>query len=275
MMLLEMAVDGFGDRVAVGSRSGGLTYRQLFDRAGAGAAVLRQLEIERVAFVDVTGPGFPVALFAGAWAGLPFVPLNYRLGDVQLRHLLARVDPAVVIEEEREVASMSGAARCRSPAQGSSWPSSRPGPKVRAPSPAAGVATPTTSPCCSSPAAPPRRPRPRCCGTGTWLSYVLGSVEFMGADDDDAALVCVPPYHIAGVADVLSNVYAGRRIVLAAGVHARALARDGAREEQSPTPWSCRPCWPASSSTSGDADDAACRRCARSGLRRRPGCRSP
>ena len=35
MMLLEMAAGGFGDRVAVGSRNGGLTFQQLFDRAGA------------------------------------------------------------------------------------------------------------------------------------------------------------------------------------------------------------------------------------------------
>jgi len=44
-------------------------------------------------------------------------------------------------------------------------------------------------------------------------SYILGSVEFMGAGEDEAALICVPPYHVAGLAAVLSNVYAGRRIV--------------------------------------------------------------
>ena len=45
------------------------------------------------------------------------------------------------------------------------------------------------------------------------VSYILGSVEFMSADEADAALVSVPPYHIAGMAAVLSSVYAGRRIV--------------------------------------------------------------
>jgi acyl-CoA synthetase (AMP-forming)/AMP-acid ligase II len=44
-------------------------------------------------------------------------------------------------------------------------------------------------------------------------SYVLGSVEFASANAADAALVSVPAYHIAGVANLLSNVYAGRRIV--------------------------------------------------------------
>ena len=35
----------------------------------------------------------------------------------------------------------------------------------------------------------------------------------MGADPDDAALVSVPPYHIAGIAAVLSSVWSGRRLV--------------------------------------------------------------
>src|SRR5262245_33899977 len=45
------------------------------------------------------------------------------------------------------------------------------------------------------------------------VSYILGSVEFGSAAEDDAALVSVPPYHVAGMAAILSSVYAGRRIV--------------------------------------------------------------
>jgi acyl-CoA synthetase (AMP-forming)/AMP-acid ligase II len=37
-------------------------------------------------------------------------------------------------------------------------------------------------------------------------SYVLGSVEFMTAGDDEATLVSVPPYHIAGIAATLTAV---------------------------------------------------------------------
>ncbi|MCY4057272.1 MAG: AMP-binding protein, partial [Gammaproteobacteria bacterium] len=45
------------------------------------------------------------------------------------------------------------------------------------------------------------------------VSYIVSSVEFMSAEEDEAALVCVPPYHIAGIAAALSSVYAGRRVV--------------------------------------------------------------
>jgi acyl-CoA synthetase (AMP-forming)/AMP-acid ligase II len=47
------------------------------------------------------------------------------------------------------------------------------------------------------------------------VSYVLGSVEFGGAAADEASLVCVPPYHIAAVANCITNLYAGRRTVIA------------------------------------------------------------
>jgi len=38
-------------------------------------------------------------------------------------------------------------------------------------------------------------------------------VEFMGALEDEAALVSVPPYHIAGISAAMSNIYACRRVV--------------------------------------------------------------
>src|SRR5581483_1728453 len=44
-------------------------------------------------------------------------------------------------------------------------------------------------------------------------SYVISTVEFMGADEDHAALVSVPPYHVAGMATILTSVYGGRRLV--------------------------------------------------------------
>ena len=44
-------------------------------------------------------------------------------------------------------------------------------------------------------------------------SYITGTVEFDSAEPSDAALICVPPYHIAGVGAALSNLYAGRKMV--------------------------------------------------------------
>src|SRR5262249_28744835 len=46
------------------------------------------------------------------------------------------------------------------------------------------------------------------------VSYVLGTVEFGAAGEGEAALMSVPPYHIAAVANALTNLYAGRRVVV-------------------------------------------------------------
>jgi len=45
------------------------------------------------------------------------------------------------------------------------------------------------------------------------LAYVLNTLEFASADEGAAALVAVPPYHIAGLANLLTNIYTGRRVV--------------------------------------------------------------
>src|SRR3546814_18743964 len=46
------------------------------------------------------------------------------------------------------------------------------------------------------------------------MSYIVGTVEFAAADDNDAIVVTVPPYHIAGISSVLSSTYSCRRLVL-------------------------------------------------------------
>src|SRR5258708_36539090 len=45
------------------------------------------------------------------------------------------------------------------------------------------------------------------------VSYVLGTVAFAAAGEDEAALMSVPPYHISAVSNVLTSVYSGRRRV--------------------------------------------------------------
>ncbi len=46
------------------------------------------------------------------------------------------------------------------------------------------------------------------------VSYVLGTVDFAGADAEDAALISVPPYHVAAVTNAITNLFAGRRAVM-------------------------------------------------------------
>ena len=63
------------------------------------------------------------------------------------------------------------------------------------------------------------------------VSYVITSVELLGADEDDAQLVSVPPYHIAaGISSVLSSLYSGRRLVYLPSFDAEDWVRTAAEE---------------------------------------------
>ena len=59
---------------------------------------------------------------------------------------------------------------------------------------------------------------------------MTGTVEFASAEPGDAALICVPPYHIAGVGAALSNLYAGRKMVYLTRFEPREWIRLAQRE---------------------------------------------
>jgi acyl-CoA synthetase (AMP-forming)/AMP-acid ligase II len=208
-LLLEMTVAGFADRVAFGSRAGGVTYGELAARAATGAARLRDLGVERLVYVATNGPAFPIAVFAAARAGIPLVPVNYRLGHDQLGALLAAHPSSMVIvdDELRSLVGDVGRARVST----AEWLDlTAPSGHDRtdgAPDDADAIAVLLyTSGTTADPKAAVLRHR-------HLTAYVTGTVEFASADDDAASLVSVPPYHVAGVSNLLTNLYAGRRIV--------------------------------------------------------------
>ena len=79
-LLLEMAVTGYGDRTAVTAGGESLTYADLGRLAVAGAELIHGNGADAVIYIGPSQPAFPVALFAAGAAGVPFIPLNYRLG---------------------------------------------------------------------------------------------------------------------------------------------------------------------------------------------------
>src|SRR5689334_2092115 len=111
MMLLEMAADGFGERVAIQNGTERVTYAELFAAAGAAAADVADAGVERLAVLDVNSLAIPVGLFAAGWAGVPFVPLNYRLTGPELERLLAGIAPAYVVTDAARVAALAPQAR--------------------------------------------------------------------------------------------------------------------------------------------------------------------
>jgi len=220
MMLLEMATTGFGDRVAFTDPGAGasITYQELYDAAGAAAHHIRKSGAARVAMLDVSNLAVPVALFASGWANLPYVPINYRLTDAEIDALLTRVEPAYLITGDDRVATYRDRAGVEAVSRGSFLDlakSSHGDGEQRSMDPEDVGVLLFTSGTTGIPKAAVLRHK-------HLVSYIVGSVEFMSAGEEEAALVCVPPYHIAGIAAALSSVYAGRRVVQLANFSADA-----------------------------------------------------
>jgi acyl-CoA synthetase (AMP-forming)/AMP-acid ligase II len=142
-----------------------------------------------------------------AIAGIPYVPLNYRLSEEQITPLLDRISPAYLISGPRnETYDFDGWVVQDSADFLSDVLNGEEVEVTWHEDPSAVAVQLFTSGTTGIPKAALLRHE-------HLVSYILGSVEFMGALEDEAALVSVPPYHIAGISAAMSNIYACRRVV--------------------------------------------------------------
>jgi acyl-CoA synthetase (AMP-forming)/AMP-acid ligase II len=210
-VVLEMAAEGAPDRVVVGARRGGLTTSDLLAHARRAAQAFTSAGVDRVAMLGLNSDAVPIALFGAAMAGVPFTPLNYRLPDDQLHAILGRVAPAIAVVDPDmadRLVDVDGL-HLLTPRQlidldeSAEAPPSGEAPFVDPESIAVLLFTSGTT---GDPKAAVLRHR-------HLASYIIDTVEYLGADESEAQLVSVPSYHVAGISAVLSSVYAGRRIV--------------------------------------------------------------
>lgn len=200
-LLLEMVAEGAPDRAVVGS----LTAGELLAKARAAAAHFAAEGVEHVALVDVNTEAVPVALFGAGLAGLPFAPVNYRLTDEQLDGILRRLTPGLVIAGPDVVDRIGDVEGLQVMARDELLaiePVEADLPFVDPDEIAVLLFTSGTT---GEPKAAVLRHR-------HLTSYILTSVEYLTAGEDEAQLVSVPPYHVAGISAVLSSLYSGRRI---------------------------------------------------------------
>lgn len=210
LTLLEMAAAGHRDRLLLGTTARGLTGEQLAERSRRGARHLRACGAQTVIYIGENGLAVPLALFAAAAAGIPFLPLNYRLPATQLAAITRRQRRPFIISDgppELTGTQAAGTASIRDwedlvadPATGAGVPD------AEEPDTEDEAVLLMTSGTTAEPKCAVLRHR-------HLASYILGSVDFGSAASGDAVIVSVPPYHIAAVANLLSNLYSGRRIV--------------------------------------------------------------
>lgn len=207
LMLLTMAVEFDADRVAVSCGDDHLTYGDLLDRARAAGERLRDDGVENLALLDLNTLAFPVALFGAAAARIPLAPLNYRLSSDRLGAAVARLSPvtlvrggsvanALTLGPDDHLLSTAELLEIRRASSGEDDLADGDLPAVLL----------FTSGTTGTPKIAILRHR-------HLFSYVTSTVEFAHARPEEAIMVSVPNYHIAGISSVLGSVFAGRRIV--------------------------------------------------------------
>ncbi|MQW77589.1 AMP-binding protein [Nocardioides sp. dk4132] len=206
LTLLEMTAGGMGERVLLGRRQDGLTAQALRDRSAAAGVLFAGKDAEKVLYLGGNGPAFAIALFGAAAAHKPFLPLNYRLADEQLEEILRRHTGLLIAEDTKRARTLAPAAtEVISTDDVLAILSDPDAPIIPADIEDIAVLLMTSGTTAAPKSAVLRHHH--------LTSYVMQTVEFAGADEQDATIVSVPPYHIAAVANLLSNLYAGRRIV--------------------------------------------------------------
>jgi len=212
-LLLDLAADTFGDRVAVTDDSGDRTFAGLRSLARSVGPALAA-GTGTLAFADAGSAAVPTALFGAAWAGITYAPLNFRLPASTLAAELERLDTPWTIASH-ELVDQLGLPADRTTAHwtatvGTAAVEDDGGGGDYEPEPGRPAVILFTSGSSGTPKA-------ALLTHENLLSYVMDTVEFAGAGDDEALLLAAPPFHIAGVAAVLSSVYTGRRILSLAG----------------------------------------------------------
>jgi fatty-acyl-CoA synthase len=207
-MLAEMVAEGDPERAVVGRGDNAMSATTLLERARRAATFYEKCGAEVVGWFGLNSDLLPVALFGAALAGIPFSPLNYRAPDEQLRGIVERIAGGVMVADDDEVDRIGACGATHIVTKDEltaaiAEPTSGEQPFVDPDEVAVLLFTSGTT---SEPKAAVLRHR-------HLVSYIIGSVEFLGSAPDEAQLICVPPYHIAGVSAVLSSLYAGRRIV--------------------------------------------------------------
>ena len=193
-----MAAEAMGDREAVKLNNDSITYSELNYMSKSVASLVKNNE--KIGFLSENNLLMPAALFGAAIAGVEFVPLNYRLSEEQLNMQLKRISPAILFTDQdikckgiKTIGITTLALDNKAELDNYSDDEAV----------AVELFTSGTT----------GEPKSAVLKHKNLMAYILGTVEFMSAGAEESVLLSVPPYHIAGIAAVLSSSYSGRKIV--------------------------------------------------------------
>lgn len=226
-LLLEMAAGASPDRIALTCDGRDWTYQQLHQAAGQAAMLFQETGAEFIALLDESSAASLIAIFGAALAGKVYCPLNYRLPDTDLAALIERLSPAYLIGDAPRLQRLAGGQSISGRDEFLQQCAARGELEIMSADAGEGVAVQLFT------SGTTAAPKAAILNHHNLSSYIFGSVEFASADEAEATLVSVPPYHIAGIAAMLSSIYAQRRILLLPSFAPEALLDLAARQRAS------------------------------------------
>lgn len=195
------------DRIVIGTRVGGMRGSQLRQAVLGLARRIQEAEAGELVFVGTHSPAFPVALLGGVVAGVPVVPLNYRLPVDSVRAILRRrTRPFVVADEDfLDVTAEDAHVITASADMVDEAMRSEPGSVART-GPDSPMVVLHTSGTTSAPKAVVLRQR-------HVHAAIQRSRDSDAANEDETVLLSPPPYHVGGVLPTITGVETGNRLL--------------------------------------------------------------
>lgn len=195
------------DRIVIGTRGGRMRGNQLRQAVLGLARRVQEAEAGELVFLGTHSPAFPVVLLGGVVAGVPVVPLNYRLPADSVRAILRRRRrPFVVADEEfLDVMAEDAHAVTASADMVAEAMRSQPG-AVAGTIPDSAVVVLHTSGTTSEPKAVVLRQR-------HVQAAMQRSRDSDAASEDETVLLSPPPYHVGGVLPTITGIETGKRLV--------------------------------------------------------------
>ncbi|MFI0446558.1 class I adenylate-forming enzyme family protein [Actinomadura sp. 6N118] len=224
--LLDIVSSVEPDRIAIGDATSGMTLGELREQASKAATLVGDQPGRPLLFAGTATAAFPVALFGAAVTGRPFAPISYRLAPGPFAALVRDQLPTTLVADDRstqDLGSLDGLCVTDPDTFLSEVRTARAAEIEPDQDPEQTAVLLHTSGTTGSPKVAMLRHR-------HLTSYVLNGTEMLGAGCDEATLVSVPPYHIAGVAGLLTALYGGRRIVQLPNFEAEAWVEAAVRQ---------------------------------------------
>lgn len=236
---LSIPASLFPDQEILVSGPARFTYGRMQERVRRLANALRERGVGRgssVAVLATNSNHYLECYYATASAGATFVPLNYRAKTDELAYMIGRAQPRVLFFGERyrelldrlspelpadmERIGFEAGSPSIEDLVASGNPEGEDAEVEETDTSVLMYTSGTTS-----------LPKGVMLTFGHFTTYVVGTVEMADGEPRGVQLLCVPLYHIAGATNIMTSIWAGRKLVLLpqfeAGEWIDAVAREG------------------------------------------------